>query len=352
MLPVQAQEKEEEKIRGFDYVMLVSKAVREDLSWSKLIEALEAERGGKIFDYNENPGDALTQLKQVRPHYVVVIDKMENVTPRMVKAMNMLSRIMDDDPYGDFVWGIITGSTPSAAMQFVTDAQMPQKVNMEWLNACELEKMCGFAGENICENKYKHAWKKWMSMAGEPIMAEAVFLQQQYIIDRLLAWNPKVLTLSLPEGCDGNTSNDVIRELVEKELNIEGTEEQIELLKHRDVMAYYGDPQWSLRLKKRKDNDFKVSFKKNSTRCEVTLEPGKKEVNVDEFFYFFPKQLEAPTLLGELQKGELIFNETFMILRGVRLEPGEKFQINFKVEGGDSFGKKLLKQMRPNSIKI
>lgn len=343
---VKAQ-KEEKKVKC-DYAILVGKDVREDLSWSKLIETLQAERGGEVFGYNENPGETFDKLKQVRPHYVVVLDKVENVTSRFVRTLHMMSRNMDEDPYEDFVWGIITGDTPSAAMRFVTEAQVPRKENEAWLKQCDLEKMCGFSGKCWWGEKYKNEWKRWMDTPGKPTVAEAVFLQQQYNIERLLEWNPNVLTLTLPDDCDGNTDNEVIRALVKKELNINGTDKQIELLKNRDVIVYYGDPRWNLRLRKSEDNGFNVGFKKNNEKCVITLKAGKERIGVSEFIYFFPKRLEVPKLLNDLQKGEeIIFDETFMLVRNIRLEEEEKYVISFSVEGGASLAKKLLKQIRP-----
>ena len=336
-----------------EYAILVSKAVREDLAWKKLTETLKMNHGGVEFDYNQYPGEVFDKLKQAQPRYVTVVEKAEKVTPLFVRMMHAMSRNMSDTPYEDFVWGIITGEQAVDAMRMVTDAQTPKKVDMGGLEACELEKLSGYNGVNWSTGAWKDSWKERMKTPAKHTVAEAVFLQQQCILERLAAWDPKSLGLVLPENEEGCVVDDeAIRILVKKELGKECTGEQIELLKNRDVLVYYGDPKWNIRLKEVL-SPFKMTCKKQRLLCTVTFESNGKACDIDEYIFFFPKRLEEPSLLAELREGEeLLFDDTFMIIRNVHLEAGEKYSIKFSVEGADSMGIKVMKILQSKSVEF
>lgn len=336
-----------------EYAILVSKAVREDLAWKKLTETLKMNHGGVEFEYNQYPGEVFEKLKQAQPRYVAVVEKAEKITPLFVRMMHAMSRNMSNTPYEDFVWGIITGTQAVDAMQMVADAQAPKKVDMEWLEACELGKLSGYDGQDWCSGVYKDSWKERMTTPAKHTIAEAVFLQQQYILERLAAWDLKSLSLILPENEEGCVVDDeAIRTLVKKELGKECTVEQIELLKNRDVLVYYGDPKWNIRLKE-VSYPFKMTCKKQRLLCTVTFESNGEACDIDEYILFFPKRLEEPKLLTELRDGEeLLFDDAFMIIRNVHLEAGEKYSIKFSVEGADSVGVKVIKLLQSKSIEF
>lgn len=336
-----------------EYAILVSQAVREDLAWNKLVETLKMEHGGEVFGYNQYPGELFSQLKQAQPYYVTVVEKAEKITPLFVRMMHAMSRSMSDSPYEDFVWGIITGAQAVDAMQMVTDAQTPKRVDVEWLEACELGKLSGYNGQNWCSGVYKDSWRERMKTPARHTIAEAVFLQQQYILERLVSWDPKSLGLVLPENEEGCVVDDeAIRALVKKELGKECTDEQVELLKNRDVLVYYGDPKWNIRLKE-VASPFKMTCKKQRLLCTVTFESNGEACDIEEYVFFFPKRLEQPSLLTELRDGEeLLFDDMFMIVRNVHLEAGEKYSIKFSVEGADSVGVKVIKLLQSKSIEF
>lgn len=338
----------QKKKAACEYAILVSQAVREDLAWNKLVETLKMEHGGEVFGYNQYPGELFDQLKQVQPRYVAVVEKTEKITPSFIRMMHAMSRNMDEDPYEDFVWGIITGSQAVDAMRMVTDAQVPKKVDIEWLSACALEELSGYNGQDWSTGVYKDSWKKRMKTPSRHTIAEAVFLQQQYILEQLMRWDPKTLGLVLPDDMD----DEVIKSLVKKELGKECTKEQIDLLKNRDVLAYYGDPKWNIRLKEF-SSSFKMTCKKQRLLCTLTFESNGEVCDIDEYVFFFPKRLEVPQLLTELRGGEeILFDETFVIVQNVHLEAGEKYSIKFSVEGADSVGVKVMKLLQSKSIEF
>lgn len=336
-----------------EYAILVGKAVREDLAWKKLTETLKMNHGGIVFDYNQYPGEVFDKLKQAQPRYVAIVEKAENISPLFVSMIHAMSRNMNKTPYEGFVWGIITGTQAVDAMRMVTDAQTPRKVDMEWLAAYELDQFSGSNGQDggmgVCEED----WKERMKTPARHTIAEAVFLQQQYILERLAAWDPKSLTLLFPkvEGEDV-FDDEAIRALVKKELGKECTEEQIELLRKRDVLAYYGDPKWNIRLKE-VEMPYKVTCKKQRLLCTLTFESNGEACDIDEYIFFFPKRLESPALLTELREGEeLVFDETFMIIRKLHIDAGEKYSIKFSVDGADSVGVKVMKLLQSKSIEF
>lgn len=46
------------------------------------------------------------------PRFMAVVARPEEIDRVLVNDLHRLSRRLDDDPYGDCIWGIVTGYTP------------------------------------------------------------------------------------------------------------------------------------------------------------------------------------------------------------------------------------------------
>lgn len=59
------------------------------------------------------------ELKKRRPAYVAVVADPSRVDTNFVRRLLVMSTTLDDDPFCDFAYGIITGRTPKEALAFV-----------------------------------------------------------------------------------------------------------------------------------------------------------------------------------------------------------------------------------------
>lgn len=110
---------------GREYVVLVSQTVKEDASWTQVIKALQEKHGAIVYTFSRLPSECLEDVKASRPRYVAIVEKPERLSRTYIRNIYQLSRQVDDDPFEDFLWGIITGKSAGAALRLVTDAATP-----------------------------------------------------------------------------------------------------------------------------------------------------------------------------------------------------------------------------------
>ena len=108
-----------------EYVVIAGKSVVEDSLWNQVAQALVEKHGAASLSYNESLEELLPQLRELRPRYVAIVEKPENLGRDYVIALNQMSRRVDNDIYADFLWGIITGYDAAAAMKMVDNSTEP-----------------------------------------------------------------------------------------------------------------------------------------------------------------------------------------------------------------------------------
>jgi len=110
------------------YGVIVPQAITNDVEWMAVANALMAKYPDtKLFVYAETPFDVLDDLKVQDPRYMALVLPPKMIDTMTVATMHRLSRQLDDDPYGDALWGIITGYSASDAMRIVK-ATEPLKI--------------------------------------------------------------------------------------------------------------------------------------------------------------------------------------------------------------------------------
>ena len=107
------------------YVVLASEAVQQDAEWFKVAEALQQKHSAELIIYKESPCETMDALREIKPRYVAIVEKPENLGRDYVIDMHLASREIDDDIYADFVWGMITGYDAAAAMRMVDNSTEP-----------------------------------------------------------------------------------------------------------------------------------------------------------------------------------------------------------------------------------
>ncbi|WP_338686391.1 hypothetical protein [Haloferula helveola] len=100
-----------------EYLVAVPKEVSAE--WLGVGKALAEVHEAKLERFDgkaESLGDI---LEAERPRYLAVVGPASTFDGKFVRALNRVSREVDDDPYADVRWGLITGATPDDALRVV-----------------------------------------------------------------------------------------------------------------------------------------------------------------------------------------------------------------------------------------
>ena len=102
------------------YAVVVSAATAADAAWRPVVDALVAKHAGAtVIKYAGDVTTCTEPLRRAGPRYVAFVAKPEEAGRKFVVAVSRLTRRLDDngDPYGDCLWGIVTGPTPAVALR-------------------------------------------------------------------------------------------------------------------------------------------------------------------------------------------------------------------------------------------
>ncbi|HUT10915.1 MAG TPA: hypothetical protein VMY42_10485 [Thermoguttaceae bacterium] len=99
--------------------MVVSKETSDDPQWNAVVEALVRKYAAEVLVYEGDVANSMEPLKKAFPRYACFVASPEEATREFVVAVHRLTRKLDDDPYTDVVWGILTGYSPQDAMRIV-----------------------------------------------------------------------------------------------------------------------------------------------------------------------------------------------------------------------------------------
>lgn len=100
-----------------NYAIVVSRNTAADTQWKPVVEALADKHEGIVLSYDHSIAELLPDLRRVFPRYVCVVAKPEDATQQLVVAVHRLLRQLDEDPYSDSIWGILTGYDAECALR-------------------------------------------------------------------------------------------------------------------------------------------------------------------------------------------------------------------------------------------
>lgn len=114
-----AEKKQDRPAAG--YVVAVDEATMSEKGWDRVVRALSVKHDAPVVRFRDgNDLDTLVGfLRTCRPMYVCFVLRPESAGRGFVKAAYEAMRGIDDDPYGDAIWGIITGYSAEDALKVV-----------------------------------------------------------------------------------------------------------------------------------------------------------------------------------------------------------------------------------------
>lgn len=99
------------------YAIVASKAVMDDPAWkAATVDVLLAKHpGARLAVWEAKPDEARARLAAWQPSFTAFVVKPEQAGTRFTIDVSHLCRALDDDPYTDTFWGVITGYDAEAA---------------------------------------------------------------------------------------------------------------------------------------------------------------------------------------------------------------------------------------------
>ena len=110
------------------YAIIASPKVLDDADWAKVVESLKTKRSEEFnvqIIRRETDDAAFAELAKVFPKYACFVVKPEEATKANLATIWQKTRALDDDPYGDVIWGIITGYDAADALRMTRTQDRP-----------------------------------------------------------------------------------------------------------------------------------------------------------------------------------------------------------------------------------
>ena len=99
-----------------DVAVVVSRGTAEADGWKQVVSALRFRHDAAVIVVDREPQEALPALRELMPRYACFVARPEEAGRVFVQQVSLLSRSLDDQPWGDLQWGIVTGRGPADAM--------------------------------------------------------------------------------------------------------------------------------------------------------------------------------------------------------------------------------------------
>jgi len=107
-----------------DYVVVVSRQTQKDPEWRKVAAVLVRKYKAETITHADRVEECLPRLKRVFPRHVCFLARPQEATRTFVVNVHRLTRKLDDDPYTDVMWGILTGYRAEDALR-IASAKAP-----------------------------------------------------------------------------------------------------------------------------------------------------------------------------------------------------------------------------------
>lgn len=216
-----------------------------------------------------------------------------------------------------------------------------ESMAIAWMNSGNAATMVGYVVETWHGRNGWGGLKYWLTTPGRYSLAEAIYLNQQDFLFQQSEWNPVFIKENYPHG---SSLRDAAKRLSEA-LGQEPTKDQVGFWYDRDVLAYYGDPKWNVRLQEiPEESDFTVTSETKGNKCVVTIKTKEnfnlkrmagdnfKEEHVLDipFSYFFPERLNNPRMAAG-QKWKVALDENFLLIYTPDFEPNKTYTVTLDI---------------------
>ena len=99
------------------YAIVVSRATFDDAQWRPVVDALRQQHDATVLVYPGPVTEVRAALADVFPRTACFVARPEEAGRDFVVAVHRMTRALDDDPYTDVLWGILTGYEAADALR-------------------------------------------------------------------------------------------------------------------------------------------------------------------------------------------------------------------------------------------
>jgi len=99
------------------YTIIVSQATLARPEWKQVVAALGEKHRAQTVTFATQVAECLPELRTQFPRYACFVARPEEATREFVAEVHRLTRRLDDDPYADVFWGILTGYDAANALR-------------------------------------------------------------------------------------------------------------------------------------------------------------------------------------------------------------------------------------------
>lgn len=99
-----------------DYAVIVSAHTASDAGWLAVVQALVQKHHGTVLRFTNSVEETLPALRAQFPRYACFVAQPEEASRELVAAIHRITRKLNDDPYPDCFWGILTGYDSTNAL--------------------------------------------------------------------------------------------------------------------------------------------------------------------------------------------------------------------------------------------
>jgi hypothetical protein len=110
-------------VSAADYVVVISKATQTDPAWNQVVEELVDKHQAEVVVYDTHVSESLTGLRKIFPRYACFVMTSREAGRQTVADIHRLTRKLDDDPYADVAWGILTGYDAASALAIARERE-------------------------------------------------------------------------------------------------------------------------------------------------------------------------------------------------------------------------------------
>lgn len=219
-----------------------------------------------------------------------------------------------------------------------------ESMAVAWLNGSNVATMLGYVVTTWHGRNGWGALKYWVTNPERYTLAEATYINQQDFLHQQNEWYPSLIDERYPDF--ENTEFEVAPARLVEVLGREPSADELGFWHDRDVVAYYGDPKWEVRLQAvDSEVDYSVESAMRDGKYVVTVktfdnfslermkgDKFKQEHVLDlPFSYIFPERLSKPTL-ADGQMWDAVVDENFLLVYNAEFKPNSTYEIMLDVE--------------------
>lgn len=99
-----------------EYCVVTSEETLANKIWAKVVNALEKKHDAYVLRYSDSVEEILPKIREIFPRHACFVARPSETSKDYVRAIHRLTRKLDEDPYTDLFWGILSGHDATNAL--------------------------------------------------------------------------------------------------------------------------------------------------------------------------------------------------------------------------------------------